>query len=613
MAELAAGLVGAAATVGAAQLATGSGFTGRHESSHREERMETRRSIVDFEANRRSGDVTPDTESEFLETKDEAIERARKYHESIESYKEASWYNPLYKFKKKNDVRKWKRLTRQSNHSLRTLNESMSSGSDTSSITATSGSPPGSNLANDDIQDWTRDVYGAGAVDIADARDSDSMRRDSFNALVRSDGSSPSPNGYHSEGHYVRDSAKTGLASMEDDEVCVEDDETDSDDCADSYILYDGYISSSMKHKIPHIIKMLKDSDRRIRVSAAGIFLKLADHPVFHDAMTPGIPSIVEILKDSDRDVRKSATGAFGMLANHSVFHDATMHGIPHIIDMLKDSNRDVRKSATGVFGMLANHSAFHDAMKPGIPHIIEMLKDGDYWVSAFHDAMKSGIPHIIEMLKDSDCWVHNYVASALGKLANQPTFHDAMKPGIPHIIEMLKDSDHWVRDSAASVFGMLANQVTIPSVYFYNLTIVLAAFHDAMKPGGDYWVRISATGAFGMLANHSVFHDATMHGIPHIIDMLKDSNRDVRKSATAAFHDAMKPGIPQIIEMLKDVDDQMRDTAAGTFVKLADHPVFHDVMNAEIPHIIEMLTDSDHRIRDSAGGTFVKLANHRR
>ena len=105
--------------------------------------------------------------------------------------------------------------------------KSMSSGSDTSSITATTGSPPGSNLANDDIQDWARDVDGAGAVDIADTIDS--MGRDSFNAP---DGSSP--NGYHSEGDEVRDSA-TGLASMEDDEVCVEDDESDSDHFADSH------------------------------------------------------------------------------------------------------------------------------------------------------------------------------------------------------------------------------------------------------------------------------------------------------------------------------------------------------------------------------------------
>jgi len=55
MAELAAGLVGAAAT--------GSGFKGRHESSYREEVLDTRRSTDDFMKNRQSRKVASDEES----------------------------------------------------------------------------------------------------------------------------------------------------------------------------------------------------------------------------------------------------------------------------------------------------------------------------------------------------------------------------------------------------------------------------------------------------------------------------------------------------------------------------------------------------------------------
>ncbi|KAJ7686797.1 hypothetical protein B0H17DRAFT_704100 [Mycena rosella] len=157
MAELAVGLIGAAATVGASTLATGSGFTGRHESSHREEIMDTRRNMSDFLANLQSGDVTPDEEREFLRTREEAIQRENQYHESIENCKSASWWNSFSKIKKK-EVRAKKRLTRQSNHSLRSLNESMYSGSDTSSICASAGSPPRSNIAVDDIRDWTHGV-----------------------------------------------------------------------------------------------------------------------------------------------------------------------------------------------------------------------------------------------------------------------------------------------------------------------------------------------------------------------------------------------------------------------------------------------------------------------
>ncbi|KAJ7131479.1 hypothetical protein C8R44DRAFT_904589, partial [Mycena epipterygia] len=174
MAELALGFIGAAATVGAATLATGSGFTGRHESSYREEMLDTRWSTDDFIKNLQSGEVAPDEEIEFWKTRDEAIRRENDYHDSIESYKDASWINPLDKIKKKKAVRRAKRSTRQSNHSLRNLNESIHSGSDTSSICASSGSPPGSNLAVDDLQNWRFDVYEASAVHVTDSDSSSS-------------------------------------------------------------------------------------------------------------------------------------------------------------------------------------------------------------------------------------------------------------------------------------------------------------------------------------------------------------------------------------------------------------------------------------------------------
>ncbi|KAJ7131450.1 hypothetical protein C8R44DRAFT_57671 [Mycena epipterygia] len=162
MAELTLGPVGAAATVGAATLATGSGFTGRHENSHQKEMLDTHRSTDDFMKNHESGEVTPDEEIVFLRIRDEAILREDEYHESIET----SWFNPLNKIEKKKAVRRAKRATRQSNHSLRKLNEALHSGSDTSSICVSSGSPPGSNPAVDDLQYWIYHVHDEDADDL---------------------------------------------------------------------------------------------------------------------------------------------------------------------------------------------------------------------------------------------------------------------------------------------------------------------------------------------------------------------------------------------------------------------------------------------------------------
>ncbi|KAJ7622141.1 hypothetical protein FB45DRAFT_122252 [Roridomyces roridus] len=161
MAEVALGLVGAAATAGGAALDAASGFVGRHESRHQQEIMETERNTRAFRENldRAGGDVTQEEERDFQRTRDEAVSNADYYYKSIMNYKKAPWRNPVKKLKKKNDVRRWKNLTRQSNHSLRSINESVTSGSDTSSVTASSGSPPGSNLAGEEIQDWANDVY----------------------------------------------------------------------------------------------------------------------------------------------------------------------------------------------------------------------------------------------------------------------------------------------------------------------------------------------------------------------------------------------------------------------------------------------------------------------
>ncbi|KAK7038582.1 hypothetical protein R3P38DRAFT_547918 [Favolaschia claudopus] len=148
MAEAAAGFLGAAATVGAATLAAGVGFTGRHENSLREEIQATKKSTADFMENLQSGDVTGEEERLFWETRAEAIKTERKYSRALDRYKTASWLkSPIDKYNKKTEVRRKKRLTRRYNQSLESLNESMYSGSDTSSTMAAAGSPPGSNAS----------------------------------------------------------------------------------------------------------------------------------------------------------------------------------------------------------------------------------------------------------------------------------------------------------------------------------------------------------------------------------------------------------------------------------------------------------------------------------
>ncbi|KAJ6563403.1 armadillo-type protein [Mycena vulgaris] len=457
MAEVAVGLLGAAATVGAVQLATGSGFTGRHESRHREEMMETKRNTDEFRANLQSGDVTKDEEIEFLNTKDQAIRLGSEYHDSIESYKEVSWFNFSKKFKKKKDVRRWKRSTRQANHTLRSLNESMSSGSDTSSICASSGSPPGSNLAADEIQDWTYAVHGAVDVVAADAAATD-VQIDSCGptAFSRADSQGHVEHHYHRRAYAVhRDQGlelDPGEHNDDGDSLeglgYMEAGDFDSDDSA--LLHSETGTSHSYSHEptqveilqIIQIIERLRHNDDTVRWLAVGAFGKLTEYAQFHRIMKPGIPDIVEMLRDGDRSIRRSAANALGKLADHPVFHDAMRPGIVEIIGMLENSDENVRYSAVNACGKMANQ-------------IAEMRDDSDRCVrdsdgkafgnladhSVFHDALKARIPRITDMLKDSDWDVRPSAAQIFGKWAENPVFHDALKAQIPQITEILEDT----------------------------------------------------------------------------------------------------------------------------------------------------------------------------
>ncbi|KAK7019616.1 hypothetical protein R3P38DRAFT_1255114 [Favolaschia claudopus] len=170
MAEVA-GFLGAAATAGAASLAAASGFTARHENSLREAVQATRKSTADFLTNLHSGIVTDEAEIAFRETRADAVQTAEHYYEALDCYKNASWIkNPIDKLHKKTEVRKQKRLARQYNQHLESLNESMHSDSDSSSTIASAGSPPGSNASAEGIGEW-RDEVAANADAHSDGND----------------------------------------------------------------------------------------------------------------------------------------------------------------------------------------------------------------------------------------------------------------------------------------------------------------------------------------------------------------------------------------------------------------------------------------------------------
>ncbi|KAF9040244.1 hypothetical protein BDZ89DRAFT_1060664 [Hymenopellis radicata] len=144
MAELAGGLIGACASLAATAYARSSGFSGRHESSHRAELASLDGSASRFSVSLENGTATEDDEESFRVMWHDARQKNVEYYESINEYKDVSWIRLAIKLKLRKMVRKKKADVAGSFYSY----------SDNASVYATSGSPPGSALGKEFISEW---------------------------------------------------------------------------------------------------------------------------------------------------------------------------------------------------------------------------------------------------------------------------------------------------------------------------------------------------------------------------------------------------------------------------------------------------------------------------
>ncbi|KAJ7278906.1 STE like transcription factor-domain-containing protein [Mycena rebaudengoi] len=122
MAEIVAAFAGATTTLAAAaaRVATSAGFTGRHESSYRAELAEVERNVHRYRsASQSSGSDIFFHDESFRSKRNASQESLNEYYESLNSYKDESWFRLPTKVKKRRAVRKLKRAARDANHELR--------------------------------------------------------------------------------------------------------------------------------------------------------------------------------------------------------------------------------------------------------------------------------------------------------------------------------------------------------------------------------------------------------------------------------------------------------------------------------------------------------------
>lgn len=163
--------------------------------------------------------------------------------------------------------------------------------------------------------------------------------------------------------------------------------------------------------------------------------------------ITESVPHIIKLLRDKDFRIRWRTIDALGLLG--------AKESIPEIIKLLQDENEYVRKTAVSSLGRLG--------AKETILEITKLLKDGDAMVrlkticTLCTLKAKETISEIMKLRKDEHQDVRRYVARALVALG--------AKEIIPEILEFLKDDNLYVRIDAACILSQIRGKESIPEI----------------------------------------------------------------------------------------------------------------------------------------------------
>jgi len=260
---------------------------------------------------------------------------------------------------------------------------------------------------------------------------------------------------------------------------------------------------------VPALIAALKDSDRKVRESAAKALGDIGP------AAKEAVPALIAALKDGDRFVQSLAAKVLGEIG------PAAKEAVLALIDAQKDSDRKVRESAAEALEDIG------PAAKEAVPALIAALKDSDRKIRKFAaealgkigPAAKEAVPELIAALKDVDRKVREFAAKALGEIG------PAAKEAVPALIAALKDVDRFVQSLAANALGKIgpAAKEAVPALI------------AALKYNNNWLVRGLAAEALGKIG------PTAKEAVPALIAALKDSGRTVGDSAAKALKDIQK------------------------------------------------------------------------
>ncbi|KIM22929.1 hypothetical protein M408DRAFT_268748 [Serendipita vermifera MAFF 305830] len=363
-------------------------------------------------------------------------------------------------------------------------------------------------------------------------------------------------------------------------------------------------LREAVRAAIPRLVDLLKDGDANVRAAGAAAISEFSKHAELRDAIRPAIPQLVELLKDRDSDVRAAGAAAISELSKDSELRDTIRVAIPQLVELLKHGDSDVQAAGAAAISSLSKDAELRDAIRPAIPQLVESLKHRDSDVRAagaaaisslskdaeHRDAIRPAIPQLVECLQySSGCAQidavktlsalahddeHRLVAfnSILGRSLSQLSVvrdqasRYSPKDSLPYMNMLAQSSRTLISPKVSQVLQALLDrnsntvycgmQCLSSLMRFSTRTMSNELTPDMIAMGNPGLTSDIAN--IPILAHHNGLRTSIGTGMPRLVELLKDGNRQVRRSAAAAvselgkyaeLRDAIRPAIPQLVD----------------------------------------------------------------
>jgi len=385
---------------------------------------------------------------------------------------------------------------------------------------------------------------------------------------------------------------------------------------------------------IPDLIRMLKNTDRDMQMSAARMLgkmgenaenaaadiLKLLDdldggmrrigEETLVQIGTPAIPRLIRRLENASEDLSRIILGIAEQISPQWRKEEIAKNEIRRYIKMMTEEDGSARSAAVRILGLIGPES------EEIIPQLVQALSDNNMRRSAIALLEKMGasarpaMPRLLDALAENDSSVTEPVMNALDSIDPQWRKTEEARDAVRRFLSALEQGDQAAYekpDEALMKIGFSAIPLLAENLASMNRNLqskaakILKSIHpewpktaeaadavpvlSAALSDENWYVRSSAAKVLGMIG------PPARQAVPQLVKGMADTNKTIRATFKAALDRIM----------LKDqvFEEEDKETSGKPVIQSK---------REEVVRFVNALKDSDKKIRENAALSLGKL-----